>query len=50
MSPDPHDPRPLAPDDPRLSEWLDGRLNAVEAAEIEWRTCAACGVRSARCP
>jgi hypothetical protein len=35
MSPDPHDPRPLAPDDPRLSEWLDGRLNAVEAAEIE---------------
>lgn len=35
MSPDHHDPHPLAPDDPRLSEWLDGRLTVAEAAEIE---------------
>jgi hypothetical protein len=26
---------PLAPDDPRISEWIDGRLPAGEAAEIE---------------
>lgn len=26
---------PLAPDDPRISEWIDGRLSAGEAAEIE---------------
>jgi len=35
MTPDRHDSRPLAPDDPRLSEWLDGRLTAAEAAEVE---------------
>jgi hypothetical protein len=33
MKPDPTVP-PLAADDPRLSEWLDGRLPAAEAAEI----------------
>jgi hypothetical protein len=33
MNHDHRDP-PLAPDDPRLSEWLDGRLPAAEAAEI----------------
>lgn len=26
---------PLAPDDPRISEWIDGRLSAGETAEIE---------------
>lgn len=35
MSRNRHDPPPLAPDDPRLSEWLDGRLTAPEAAAIE---------------
>ena len=35
MSRDRHDPPSLAPDDPRLSEWLDGRLTAPEAAAIE---------------
>ncbi|MFM8986558.1 MAG: anti-sigma factor family protein [Planctomycetia bacterium] len=34
MNHDRRDP-PIAPDDPRLSEWLDGRLPAAEAAEIE---------------
>lgn len=33
MNHDRRDP-PIAPDDPRLSEWLDGRLPAAEAAEI----------------
>lgn len=35
MNHDRHDLPRLAPDDPRLSEWLDGRLAAAEAAEIE---------------
>ena len=35
MSRERPDPHPLAPDDPRLSEWLDGRLTAAEAAEVE---------------
>jgi hypothetical protein len=26
---------PLTPDDPRLSEWIDGRLSAAEAAAVE---------------
>lgn len=33
MNHDRRDP-PIAPDDPRLSEWIDGRLPAAEAAEI----------------
>lgn len=33
MKPDPA-ASPLAADDPRLSEWIDGRLPAAEAAEI----------------
>lgn len=34
----PRDPRarpPLAADDPRLSEWIDGRLSPAEAADVE---------------
>lgn len=34
MNHDRHDRPLLAADDPRLSEWLDGRLPAAEAAEI----------------
>ena len=34
MNHDRHDPPPIAADDPRLSEWLDGRLSAAEAAEV----------------
>ena len=29
------DSAPLSPDDPRLSEWIDGRLPAAEAATVE---------------
>lgn len=29
------DSAPLSPDDPRLSEWIDGRLPAAEAAAVE---------------
>lgn len=29
------EPSPLAADDPRISEWIDGRLGETEAAEIE---------------
>jgi hypothetical protein len=41
MNHDRHDLPRLAPDDPRLSEWLDGRLTAAEAAEIERLVAAA---------
>jgi hypothetical protein len=40
MKPDPTAP-PLAADDPRLSEWIDGRLPAAEAAEIARAVAAA---------
>ena len=40
MKPDPSAP-PLAADDPRLSEWIDGRLPAAEAAEIARAVAAA---------
>jgi hypothetical protein len=32
---DPHARPPLAADDPRISEWIDGRLSAAEAADVE---------------
>jgi anti-sigma factor RsiW len=32
---DPHARPPLAADDPRISEWIDGRLSAAEAADLE---------------
>lgn len=32
---EPHARPPLAADDPRISEWIDGRLTAAEAAEVE---------------
>jgi len=32
---DPQAGQPLAADDPRLSEWIDGRLTVAEAAEVE---------------
>lgn len=35
MKPDAEKPTPLEPDDPRISEWIDGRLSPVEAAAIE---------------
>ena len=35
MNRDHASPPPLTPDDPRLSEWIDGRLTVAEAAEIE---------------
>ena len=38
----PNDPTarpPLAAADPRISEWLDGRLTATEAAEVERAVC-----------
>jgi hypothetical protein len=40
MSPDPTAPS-LAADDPRISEWIDGRLPAAEAAEIARAVAAA---------
>lgn len=35
MKPDAERPTPLEPDDPRISEWIDGRLPPAEAAAIE---------------
>jgi anti-sigma factor RsiW len=35
MTADHHPPQHLTADDPRLSEWLDGRLPAAEAAVVE---------------
>lgn len=35
MTTHPRNPTPLEPDDPRISEWIDGRLPAAEAVAIE---------------